>query len=433
MKVVLVSNLYGTLARGGAEKIVELEALALNAAGHEVVVISAVGRASPGDSAVNAVRPSDSNRIASASSTLAFTAEPPVVPGPALTARPRHIVYHPPNICFYADLAKHGYLFKLWWHYFDIFNAPSAARLRRIVLAERPDVVHTHNLMGLGFLIPSTLRSLRVRHVHTVHDVQLLDPSGLLPADREFEPGLLQTIYLAVMRRVMGSPDVVIFPSEFHKRLHERFGFFPRSRRTVVRNPAPAADVAGDAPVSEGRVESSDGQRTYLFVGQLEEHKGIFDLLAAWERASLPNATLEIAGTGSAVVAVAERASRQPNVKMLGRLSGAALDAAYGRADWLVLPSRVIENAPASIAESFARGVPVIASASGGIPEVVRSGETGWTFAPGDVAGLAQTLTAAHGMAEAEHQKMRAGARTAVAGASIEKHLAELLAAYGVV
>ena len=388
MKILFVSNLYGALARGGAESVVAAEAAALRSAGHTVVVVSGVPRAeiangAPVDTTENGVR---------------------------------HLTYAPPNLCFYTDLARHGFLFRLWWHAFDIGNVSSAARLETIVRAEKPDIVHTHNLMGLGFMIPHMLRRLGVRHVHTVHDVQLLEPSGLLPADREFRPALHQALSIRLMRAMMGSPEAVLFPSEFHKRLHERFGFFPQSRRAVLRNPS--AMVTGAAHSSE----SIKNGKTFLFAGQLEAHKGILDLLGAWEQAYKEGMTLEIAGNGSLAVPVADRAAKLRGVTMRGRLSGADLTAAYTRASWLVLPSRVIENAPASITEAFSHGVPVIASASGGIPEMVRHGENGFLFPAGNVALLAELLTSAAHMAVPPHPK--------VAGVSAASHTEALLSAY---
>jgi glycosyltransferase involved in cell wall biosynthesis len=59
-----------------------------------------------------------------------------------------------------------------------------------------------------------------------------------------------------------------------------------------------------------------------------------------------------------------------------------------------VLPSEWYENAPLSVLEAYALGKPVIGSSLGGIPELVRPGETGYLFEPRSVDELATTLRA---------------------------------------
>jgi glycosyltransferase involved in cell wall biosynthesis len=56
------------------------------------------------------------------------------------------------------------------------------------------------------------------------------------------------------------------------------------------------------------------------------------------------------------------------------------------------VPSEWYENAPLTVLEACALGKPVIASAIGGLPELVSAGETGWTFAAGSARGLMDLL-----------------------------------------
>lgn len=384
MKILYVSNLYGEDARGGAERIVAQEAEAFAAGGHDVVVVSGErkrdipkGVCLPGEPWLCPPPGSEADVAAAYASAARRTATP---------GKPRHILYHPPNVYFYADGARHGFLARFAWHLFDMFDPRSAAILRRIVALEKPDVVHTHNLMGLGFRTPGMLRAMGVRHVHTVHDVQLLHPSGLLPQSGRSSAAARfpQAVYVACMRRLFGSPDTVIFPSEFLRGLHARAGFFRRSRVEVLRNPAP--DVAlspRPAPPSP----------SFLFAGQLEPHKGISFLLGAWAMwEDRGGATLEIAGVGSLADEVRKRAESLSGVRVLGKLGREDMLLAFVRNAYLIVPSLVIENAPAAIMESFSRGTPAVAAAIGGIPELVEEGKTGFLFRPGDLGGAIDAL-----------------------------------------
>ncbi len=392
MKICIVSNLYGELARGGAERIAEAQARALVGAGHVVTVITA----KPVDSAAPDTETIDGVTV--------------------------HRIM-PRNLFFYTDAHRHSLVARFAWHLIDTFNGGAAEAVGDILRKDPPDIVHTHNLMGLSFLVPATVRRMRFRHVHTLHDVQLLHPSGLIGVGEEHPPffvRLARRAYGALMRWLMGSPDVVISPSRFLADKHVHTGFFRRSDVRIVPNPVPDALVE---PVKK------EGRNRFLFVGQMEAHKGAVGLLEAWERLQgLDGGTLELAGDGTLAEEVARRCAGLSGCRMLGKVTGETLSAAYDRAAFVVLPSVVIENAPTVIGEAFARGVPVIASAIGGIPEIVRNDVNGFLAIPGDAASLDGALLRAtrHG----DWDALSANALVSARGRSMERHLAGLLEAY---
>ena len=63
----------------------------------------------------------------------------------------------------------------------------------------------------------------------------------------------------------------------------------------------------------------------------------------------------------------------------------------YAECAVLALPSRQ-ENAPMAIIEAMAAGKPVVAARVGGVPDLVREGETGFLFEAGDASGMAHAL-----------------------------------------
>jgi glycosyltransferase involved in cell wall biosynthesis len=354
MRVCLVSNLYGRNARGGAERVVQQEARELARTGHQVTII--------------------------AGSARARRYRGPLKRGKR--RRPLIVYFRPPNLFFYGQIDRYPYLLRLFWHLIDIFNIGSLRRFQRIVRGERPEAIHTHNLMGLGFLIPRWIRRRGIRHVHTVHDVQLLHPSGLIKPEAKLGP--MARLYLRLMRWLMGSPDAVVFPSGFLRQMHEQHGFFPDSRRITLANPAPRI---------RRRTSHPEPPLQYLFVGQLAEHKGLRLLLDAWEAwPERQRARLTLVGGGALEDEVKERAAALADVEYLGRLEPDELWDQYLRSAFVVVPSLVIENAPAVISESFATGTPVIGAAAGGISELVIDNRTGFTFPAGDQAGLTAAL-----------------------------------------
>lgn len=142
------------------------------------------------------------------------------------------------------------------------------------------------------------------------------------------------------------------------------------------------------------------GTFTVLFVGRLVERKGVPVLLEAWARAALPDATLAIVGDGpdrSALEARAAALGIGSTVDFRGRVSDAELGAAYSAADLFVLPAVLdargdTEGLGVVLLEAMASNVPVLASAAGGITDVVVDGESGSLVPPGDPAALAAAL-----------------------------------------
>jgi glycosyltransferase involved in cell wall biosynthesis len=117
--------------------------------------------------------------------------------------------------------------------------------------------------------------------------------------------------------------------------------------------------------------------------------KGIEMFLRA--AAQLPDQRFLVAGQGPEQAALMKRYDL-PNVRWLGQLAGVDLQNVLARARALIFPSQWYENFPLAILESFASGVPVIASRLGGVPELVQSGVNGQLFAPSDLTALVAAI-----------------------------------------
>jgi glycosyltransferase involved in cell wall biosynthesis len=128
----------------------------------------------------------------------------------------------------------------------------------------------------------------------------------------------------------------------------------------------------------------------FLFVGRLDERKGLPVLLDAFEQYGGP-ARLRVIGTGPLDDRVRALA---PRVELLGpRSADEILDEMAGAAGF-VLPSASEENCPMTVLEARSQRAPVICSDHGGAPELVSDGVDGLLFPPGDSRALADGLRA---------------------------------------
>lgn len=396
MKVCVIENIYPPYDRGGAEQVVAKTIRGLLADGHEVVLITS----SPN--------------------------------GNEFTEEKNFKIYRkkPPNIYFYTDAHQYHPVIRLCWHFIGIFNVPIALWTRKILLHEKPDVVHTHNLMGLSFLIPGVIRRLGLRHVHTVHDVQLVEPSAMIMKlqEKSFRyTGPHTLLYAAIMKQLLGSPDVVISPSKFLLGFYRRRGFFKKSISLVVRNP-----ITFDLPApNRERIAQEDGQCHFLYLGQIEHHKGVLLLVDAFLNisSSYPQARLHIAGNGSQLAELREIIGNSEVVHAYGRVNREKIPELFSQSDVAVVPSLCYENSPTVIFESFYFGVPVLASFIEGVEELIQEGENGVTFEAGDIQDLELKLI---WCIEHKNQLQQMSSKTSqfLSGLSMEGYMQKLMDAY---
>lgn len=175
-----------------------------------------------------------------------------------------------------------------------------------------------------------------------------------------------------------------------------------------------------------------------LFLGRLGNRKGTFDLLRAFAAAAAhrPNITLTCAGDGAIAEALALAAELgvSPRVSCPGWLDPAAGAAQLNGATLFALPSYA-EGLPMALLEAMARGLPVITTPIGGIPEVVQHQKNGYLVPPGDTAALSRALGELLDSADLRQRLGIAARRTIVEGFSLRaatERLERLYAAFGI-
>jgi glycosyltransferase involved in cell wall biosynthesis len=143
----------------------------------------------------------------------------------------------------------------------------------------------------------------------------------------------------------------------------------------------------------------SDPRTSVLFVGRLDERKGLYTLAraAAEILTHVPTATIDIVGGETqAVSATSLRRLVPPHLhdrfRFHGRVPHAALPEYYRAAALCVVPSRW-DNSPNAVYEALGSGTPVVASNVGGIPELVTHGREGLLVPRDEPRALATAVT----------------------------------------
>lgn len=305
-----------------------------------------------------------------------------------------------------------------------IWSQETYRRVRAELARANYDIVHVQNFFPL--ISPSVYyaaRAERVPVVQALRNYRLLCPaSTLMREGRVCEkclgktvawPGMLHACYrqsragTAVVAAMLASHWLVGTWS----RLVDAYIVLTRFGRDKF--------IAGGLPPDRIFIRSNylhpdpkpgrGGGEYAIFVGRLDEQKGVRNLLAAWQKPGrrLP---LRIVGDGPLRSLVTEAAGRCASIQWLGqRTGGEALDL-IGDAAFVILPSESYEGQPRVIIESFAKGTPVIASRLGAMAEMVEDDHTGFLVRCGDPEALAERADWASGHPK-ELRRMRQNAR----------------------
>ncbi len=176
-----------------------------------------------------------------------------------------------------------------------------------------------------------------------------------------------------------------------------------------------------------------------LFAGQIVPVKGVADLLHAWSRlpqSASSGATLVIVGddmqNGGAYRREMETLSE--SLKVSSRFVGFRKDVPKWlmAADIAVVPSHIEPLGNATL-EAMSFGLPIIGSRTGGIPEMIVHGETGWLVLPENPEGLAEALAQAIGDKALRASYGQAGRKRCECLFSLEVHTANALRMYDTV
>ena len=292
-------------------------------------------------------------------------------------------------------------------------------------LARRADVVYTTGMFARSALGARLARRPYVVKLTGDPAFERLRARGTVGGTvEEFqEAGGLQARALGALRgSVLRGAAHVYCPSEYLRLLVLEWGVDP-ARTGVLPNPAPKPPAFGDRDDLRRRY-GFDGV-ALAFAGRLTAQKSLPVLLEAVGRAE--GVTLAIAGEGpeqGAVEAGVRRLGLGDRVQLLGPLSRDDVLELFHAADGTVLSSGW-ENFPHSVVESLAVGTPVVATAVGGVAEVVRDGENGLLVPPGDPDALAEAIRRFAGDAELR-RRLREAAAPSVASYGVDVLFADL-------
>jgi glycosyltransferase involved in cell wall biosynthesis len=351
MRILLVHNRYRSGAPSGENRVVDQEAAALAALGHEVVRF---GRSS--------------DEIGQWS--LAKKAALPVT---------------------------------------TIWSRETLRDLKAALRAHRPDVVHVHNTFPLlSAAVLYACHSARVPVVATIHNYRLACANGTF-----FRDGAVchdcadvrlpaRAVLHGCYRESRAATAPVVMAMGVHRQawrsLVSAYVFISASQRDLLSGFGPAL---GRTFVRYNLIPRRDSPRlartpTVVYAGRLDVPKGVRLLVAGWDRylgkVGEPALTLAVAGNGPLGDELATWASTRPSVELKGTLGAEQCARLIAGARAVLLPSVWEETFGLVAVEAMAAGVPPIAACHGSFTELITPGVDGSLFKPGDPNALANAI-----------------------------------------
>lgn len=304
------------------------------------------------------------------------------------------------------ELNEMGKLKKLLLPFTTIFNFRTIRDVTEIIKNNGIDVVHVHNTLNL--ISPSVYYAAlhcRTPVVQTMHNFRMLCPGATFYRDGKIcedctEKGLgcaikhscyrnskLQTfacVLNTLIHRVTGIYKKINFIclTDFNK---EKLLLLNKKRQVVDSSkifvkPNFTFEVSG---------KKSASKNYYLYIGRLEEIKGVDLLLEAFSH--LKDENLKIAGTGTRMEYYKKNATA--NVEFLGFLNREELRAQLSGAKALIVSSQWYETFGMIVAEAYAARCPVIVGDIGNVSNLVDEGVTGKKFEYNNADSLVSVIT----------------------------------------
>jgi glycosyltransferase involved in cell wall biosynthesis len=289
-----------------------------------------------------------------------------------------------------------------------LYSVEAKRKLEQVIEIEKPDIIHLNNFAHQ--ISPSILDTI-VRHkipsVMTMTDFKMVCPVYSLyrngkPCElcrnrhfyncvfnrctkKSFSKSMINTIEMYLhhsLLHIYGKVDCFISPSKFLMSKLKNMGF-----QYPIRHLPNFVDtnILKHLPTKKN-------QDLIVYIGRLSPEKGLHTLIDAIKKT---NAGLRIIGDGPMREELEKHVSflgLTERIHFLGYRNRVEITEETVRAIASVCPSVCYENNPLSVIESFALSVPVLGSRIGGIPELVKDGETGYTFEPGNIADLSDKI-----------------------------------------
>lgn len=313
-----------------------------------------------------------------------------------------------------TELKQMSKLQKLLLPVTTIFNPKTYKKIKKLIKAEKIEVVHVHNTLNL--ISPSVYyaaRAMKVPVVQTVHNFRLLCPGATLyREDHICEDCIEKGLSCAVKHRCYRNSRVQTLACVISTLFHRKTGIYGKINYICLtefnkRKLLELKQIKSESVFVKSNFVESIGdyipeerrENQFVFAGRLDKLKGIDILFDAWKRMGDDPPKLIVCGTGPMEEWCKDFVARnKTNIELRGFVPNMETRSLIANSKGLVLPTQCYEGFPMSIVEAFSVGTPVICSDLGNAGNVVEEGITGCKFKADSAEEIVKAVERCYGM-----------------------------------
>ncbi len=319
---------------------------------------------------------------------------------------------HGHKVCLYSrdnmELKQMKIIQKIFLPITTVFNPQTYRDIRKLIREENIEIVHVHNTLNLvSPAVYYAAKSMKVPVIQTIHNFRLLCPGATFYRDSHIcEDCVEHGLKCAVKHRCYRGSRIQTLACVVSTIFHRMTGIYGKinyicltdfnKEKLLKLNQIKSQNVfvkpnfVSDKLNEKININRSD---EFVFVGRLDELKGIKLLFNAWrdlEREEKRPPKLIVCGTGPEEKWCKDFIEKYKikNVILKGHISNDVVKKMIANVKGLILPTQCYEGFPMTIIEAFSVGTPVLCSNLGNVNNLVEDGVTGYKFQFDSVEGI---------------------------------------------
>lgn len=291
------------------------------------------------------------------------------------------------------EIKLRGIFGKLILPFETIFSFKTYKEVKRKVKEENIDIVHVHNTLPL--VSPSVYYSAKhcnVPVVQTIHNFRLLCPAATFIRNKKIcEECVEKSLICSIKNKCYRDSLIQSMVSAFTLAFHRLIGTYNKVDNYIALtefNKNKLMNLVDEGKISvkpnfvkrNNKIVKSKNKEYFLFLGRIDELKGIMLLVEAWKEVN--NSKLLIVGKGPLENKINKyiKDNGINNIELLGFKQKNEVIRLINNSKALIIPSQWYEGFPMTLVEGLSLGIPIIASDIGNLATIVDDGENGLLF-----------------------------------------------------
>lgn len=265
--------------------------------------------------------------------------------------------------------------------YLQMYNFFNKSKIRKIIKAEKPDLIHIHMPRIISYSVYRVASEEHIPTIATLHEYySLWNYNPFLPMEymTKSKPTIICSIFRFFQKRATIGVDYVLSPYYEVIENYRKFGYFASQKSMEIQNAINLQTYNYSLEIDlKKQMLSNKRIRSFLLIGRLIQFKGIEETLEAFYTWNSANVELLIAGEGPLQYLVENYTKKDSRIKYFGFVKDESKQNLFRRADVLLFLVSNIETFGLVCLEGYSYGMPAIVSNTGATKRIVEDGKTG--------------------------------------------------------